>query len=148
MIKALLCCLALVLPSPLLAAEASPLGYWTTIDDHTHEARSIVEIGEHDGALSGRIVKLFRKPDEIQDPVCKECSGARHDARVIGMEILWGVRRSGDEWNGGEILDPETGSTYRVTLRPAPDGRTLDVRGFIGFSLLGRTQVWERAAAP
>lgn len=148
MIKALLlCCLAFV-PSALVAAEASPLGYWTTIDDHTHEARSIVEIAEHDGALSGHIVKLFRKPDEIQDPVCKECSGARHDARVIGMEILWGVRRAGDEWNGGEILDPETGNVYRVTLRPAVDGRTLDVRGFIGFSLLGRTQVWERAAAP
>ena len=99
-----------VLAVPATAGDVSPVGFWTTIDDHTHEARSIVEIAERDGALSGRIVRLFRKPDEIQDPVCKECGGARHDARVIGMEILWGVHRRGAEWSGGADKD------VRVTI--------------------------------
>jgi len=135
---------AAVIATPAFAAEPSPLGTWKTIDDDTHEAKALVEIAEQDGALSGHIVKLFRHPNEIQDPVCKACEGERHDQRVIGMTILWNLRRDGDEWNGGEILDPEEGKIYRCKLHPTDDGMRLEVRGFIGISLLGRTQVWER----
>ncbi len=61
------------------------------------------------------------------------------------MTILWNMHRDGDTWDGGEILDPEEGKTYRGKLHPIDDGARLEVRGFIGFSLFGRTQVWERA---
>lgn len=140
----------LLLPLAALADVrlAAPTGYWTTIDDKTHEPRSIVEIDEHDGILSGRIVKLFRKPGEDPDPHCEDCTGARHNAPVLGMEILWNLHRDGDTWSGGEILDPEEGSIYRVALHPVGDGTKLEVRGFIGLSLFGRTQVWERTRAP
>jgi uncharacterized protein (DUF2147 family) len=125
-------------------ADPSPIGIWKTIDDDTHEAKALVEIAEQDGVVSGYIVKLFRHPDEIQDPICKPCEGERHDQRVIGMTILWNFRRDGDEWDGGEILDPEEGKIYRCKLHPIDGGARLEVRGFIGISLLGRTQVWER----
>jgi uncharacterized protein (DUF2147 family) len=131
-----------------VAAETqTPAGTWTTIDDHTHEPRSLVEISERDGALSGRIVRLFRKPGEDANPRCVDCKGDRHNQPVLGMTILWNLHRDGDRWDGGEILDPESGETYRVTLRTSEDGTHLDVRGYIGISLLGRTQVWQRAAA-
>ena len=133
-------------PAPAQIANPTPVGIWTTIDDHTHKPRSLVEIGEHDGVVSGRIVKLFQDPGEDPDPVCRECAGARHDQRVLGMTILWDLRRDGDHWNGGEILDPEDGSVYRVILHPSADGAHLEVRGYIGLSLLGRTQVWERTS--
>jgi uncharacterized protein (DUF2147 family) len=126
------------------AIEPPPLGTWRTIDDETHEAKALVEITEQDGIVFGHIVKLFRRPGEIQDPVCKACEGERHDLRVIGMTILWNLRRDGDEWVGGEILDPEEGKIYRCKLHPIDGGARLEVRGFIGISLLGRTQVWER----
>jgi len=126
-------------------AQTSPVGTWKTIDDETHQPKAIVEIGEHDGVLSGKIVKLFRKPGEDPAPRCKECSGERHDQPVLGMTILWNLRHDGDVWTGGEILDPENGKTYRCKVRVGDDGN-LEVRGFIGFALLGRTQVWERAA--
>ena len=126
------------------AAEPSPLGIWRTIDDDTHEAKALVEIIKQDGVLSGHIVKLFRHPNEIQDPICKACEGDRHDQRVIGMTILWNFHQDGDVWNGGEILDPEEGKIYRCKLHPIEGGARLEVRGFIGISLLGRTQVWER----
>jgi uncharacterized protein (DUF2147 family) len=135
---------AAVLAMPAFAAEPSPLGTWKTIDDDTHEAKALVEITEQDGVISGHIVKLFRHPNEIQDPICKPCEGERHDQRVIGMTILWNLRRDGDEWVGGEILDPEEGKIYRCKLHPIEGGARLEVRGFIGISLLGRTQVWER----
>ena len=127
--------------------EATPIGTWITIDDQSHRPRSEVEITETDGLLSGRIVRLYQAPGEDPDPHCTECSGNRHDAPVLGMTILWNLHRHGDAWDGGEILDPETGEIYRATLHAAAAGDRLEVRGYIGFSLLGRTQVWERARA-
>ena len=125
-------------------ADPSPIGSWKTIDDDTHEAKALVEITEQGGVLTGHIVKLFRHPDEEQDPLCKPCEGERHDQRVLGMTILWDFHRDGDVWDGGEILDPEEGKIYRCKLHLIDGGAKLEVRGFIGISLLGRTQVWER----
>jgi uncharacterized protein (DUF2147 family) len=129
----------------IAAEHPTPTGTWTTIDDHTHKPRSLVEISEHDGVISGRIVRLFQRPGEEPNPRCEDCKGERHDQPVLGMMILWNLHRDGDDWDGGQILDPETGKTYRVTIRPTDDGKKLEVRGFIGISVLGRTQVWERA---
>lgn len=130
------------------AAEATPVGLWTTVDDHRHEPRSQVEIVERDGALVGTVVRIYPQPGEPAEPRCEDCKGERHNQPVLGMTILWDLRRDGDAWDGGEILDPESGDVYRVTLRPSSDGRRLDVRGYIGLSIFGRTQTWERAANP
>jgi uncharacterized protein (DUF2147 family) len=126
------------------AEEPSPTGVWKTIDDDTHRPKALVQISEHDGLLSGEVVQLFRDAGEDQDPVCKDCEGARHNQRVLGMTILWNMRRDGDQWDGGEILDPEEGKTYRCKLQISSTGDRLEVRGFIGISLFGRTQTWER----
>ncbi len=134
---ALNCCIA-------SAAETSPVGSWITIDDKTQAPSALVEIAQKDDALYGRITKLFRNPSGVEYPVCKECTGERKDQPIIGMEILWNLHRDGDEWVGGEILDPEEGKTYRCKIHLTDDGTTLEVRGFIGFSLLGRTQIWTR----
>ncbi len=131
---------------PAGGQDLTPAGSWTTIDDVSHRPRSEVEISETAGVLSGRIVRLFRAKGEDANPRCEDCTGDRHDAPVLGMTILWNLRRHGDDWDGGEILDPESGKVYRVTLHLAADGAHLDVRGYIGISLIGRTQTWERAA--
>ena len=144
-LAALLIASGVVGPVSGYAADASPLGLWTTIDDDSHKPRAVVEISEHEGLLSGRIVQLFRDPGEDPDPRCKDCTGSRHDQPVLGMTILWNLRRQGDTWEGGEILDPENGSVYRCKLHPVSDGSKLEVRGFIGISLLGHTQTWMRA---
>lgn len=140
--------LSILLTASAFAADRTPVGTWKTIDDDTHEPKAIVDITEHDGVLSGHVVKLFRKPNEDQNPTCKDCSGERKDRPIIGMTILWNLHQDGDEWNGGEILDPDGGKIYRCKLHVDETGSKLEVRGFIGFSLLGRTQVWERATAP
>jgi uncharacterized protein (DUF2147 family) len=127
------------------ADTTAPVGVWQTYDDDTHAAKAWVEIEAHDGGLSGRIIKLFREPGEDPNPRCRKCHGERHEQPVLGMIILWGMRRDDDAWSGGEILDPEDGKTYRCTLRSGTDGE-LEVRGFLGISLLGRTQLWKRVA--
>ncbi len=136
---ALLCCATFA----AFAAD-SPVGVWRTIDDKTGKEKSLVRIVEVNGELRGTVEKLFREPGEEQNPVCDKCSGERKGQPVLGMTILSGLRRHGDEFAGGEILDPANGKTYQCKMSVADGGKKLKVRGFIGVSLLGRTQVWVR----
>lgn len=129
-------------------SQTTPVGKWKTIDDETNQAKSIIEIFEKDGLLYGKIEKLFRKPDEDQNPKCDKCSGAQKDQLIIGMQILNFLKKDSDvKWAGGEILDPNNGKTYSCKVTLTEDGKKLEVRGFIGFSLLGRTQIWNREPA-
>ena len=126
------------------AAENSPVGLWRTIDDNTGKPRGLVRIIETNGEYQGRVEKTFPKLGEDSNPKCEKCEGARRDQPVIGMTILWGLKKQGEEYNGGEILDPENGKIYRARLKLDDGGKQLDVRGFIGFSLFGRSQIWVR----
>jgi uncharacterized protein (DUF2147 family) len=140
----LLFIVALLLPVAAFAQQPSPIGQWRTIDDHSGQPRSVVEVyANPDGSLSARIVRLIDLAKGA-NPSCDACRGARHGQPVVGMVIAWGLRRDGEAWSGGRILDPDNGKEYSVKLTPAADGRTLEVRGYIGMPMLGRTQVWQR----
>ena len=144
----LLALLLLALPlsaiSQKVAAQNTPVGTWTTIDDKTQKPKSVVEIYQaKDGSLAGRVTEILQS-DRGPNPICDKCSGDRKDKPVKGMVILWGIRQKGDTWEGGQILDPKNGKTYSVKVTPVEGGKKLDVRGFMGFSMLGRTQTWVR----
>jgi uncharacterized protein (DUF2147 family) len=124
-------------------AQTTPAGLWRTIDDATGKPKSLVRIVEQDGVLSGRIERLF-DPDPKWDGRCDQCRDERKDQPVLGMTILTNLRKDRDEYGGGDILDPENGNVYRCTLRVAEGGTRLELRGFIGISLFGRTQIWLR----
>jgi uncharacterized protein (DUF2147 family) len=123
-------------------AQATPVGLWKTVDDETKQEKSLVRVTDAGGVVSGRIEKLL-DPTK-QDARCDKCSDARKDKPVTGMTIIEGVRKSedGSHWDGGTILDPNNGKTYKVRLTPKDGGKTLEVRGFIGF--LYRNQTWQR----
>jgi uncharacterized protein (DUF2147 family) len=130
----------------LLTAQASesPVGLWRTIDDKTGKEKSLVRIVEANGELRATIEKLYREPHEEQNPNCDKCPGDRKNKPVLGMTIMTGLKKAGSEYDGGEILDPANGKIYRCKMWTAEGGKKLNVRGFIGVSLLGRTQVWVR----
>ena len=135
---------ALLLPCAAFAQQASPIGQWRTIDDHSGKPRSIVEVyANADGTLSARIVRLLDL-SKGANPMCDACRGALHGKPIVGMVIAWGLRADDGSWSGGRILDPDNGKEYSVKLTPGKDGRTLEVRGYIGMPMLGRTQVWQR----
>jgi len=141
---------ALLLALPMLAlssmalAQTSPVGTWTTIDDKSQKPKSIVEIYEaRDGTLAGRVNEVLQS-DRGPNPLCDKCSGATKDKPVKGMVILSGMKQKGDSWEGGKILDPASGKIYSAKVTTIDGGRKLEVRGFMGFSLLGKTQVWTR----
>ena len=126
-------------------AQATPVGLWKTIDDETKKERSLVRISEAGGVFSAKIEKLL-DPTK-QESKCDKCSDERKDQPILGMTIVKNVKQSADDkglWEGGEILDPNNGKTYKVRMKPVDGGKALEVRGFIGAPMLGRTQTWLR----
>lgn len=130
----------------VFAADLSPVGTWLTVDDVTKKPRSIVKITEQNGQLSGSVAKVYYQQGEGPSDVCDKCSGALKDQKILGMTILTGMtnQNGGSTWSGGNIVDPKNGKSYKCKMTLSPNGQMLDVRGYIGFSMLGRTQTWIR----
>jgi len=125
------------------AAELqSPIGLWKTADDKTGMPRAMVRIYVQDGKYFGRIEQSFTPGAETR--VCSVCTDERKDQPIIGLLIIRNVTLRDGEYGGGDILDPDTGSVYRCKFHLEKDGTILVVRGFIGISLLGRSQTWQR----
>ncbi len=124
-------------------AQMTPVGLWKTIDDDGKTEKSLVRITEKDGVLSGVIEKIFDPAK--QDSKCDQCTDERKDKPALGMTIIRNVRQDADDkeiWTGGQILDPNNGKSYKTRLKPVDGGKTLQMRGYIGF--IYRTQVWQR----
>lgn len=138
----ILACLALPL-APFAHAEDSPTGLWKSIDDKSGKPKALIRITESGGELQGKIEKLFLEADAEKNPKCDKCEGVYKDQPIIGMTILFGLKKDGDEYTGGKILDPGNGKLYSSKLSLA-DGKKLNVRGYIGTPWLGRTQTWLR----
>jgi uncharacterized protein (DUF2147 family) len=124
------------------AESASPVGVWKTFDDKTGKARAIVRIYEQDGKLFGRIEQSFTPGSEHR--VCVPCTDERKNQPIIGLVIIRNIKPDGGEYSGGDILDPDSGSVYRCKMHLEQNGARLILRGYIGISLLGRSQTWER----
>ncbi|MCY7314936.1 MAG: DUF2147 domain-containing protein [Rubrivivax sp.] len=124
---------------------ATPVGLWKTIDDKTKTERALVRVSDNGGVLSARLEKLLGA-DAKADAVCDQCTDDRKDKPVVGLEIMRGVRKGAADntWDGGTILDAADGKVYKVRLQPADGGKKLEVRGYIGMPMLGRTQTWMR----
>ena len=143
MLHSLLATAVLAAALPAFAQE-SPVGLWKNIDDESGKPKALIRITENNGVLEGKIEKLFRDASQDQNPVCDKCSDARKDKPIIGMTMLSGLKKDGNEYNGGEILDPNNVKVYRSKLKVADGGKKLEVRGYIGVPMLGRSQTWLR----
>jgi uncharacterized protein (DUF2147 family) len=135
----------LLLSSAVAWADTdSPVGTWKQVDDETGKVKSIIQITDNNGELQGKVLQVLISEDGPH-PVCKKCDGDKKDQPIEGMTILWGVHKDGDNvWDGGKILDPKSGTVYKVKLSMSNGGQKLDVHGYVGFSLLGRSQIWIR----
>lgn len=137
-----LCSLVLVVGYfPVVLAAASPEGVWTSLDDTTGAKRAEIRLTVSGNTLNGSVVKVYPQPGDRG--ICVNCPGAFKDKKVLGLGIVWGLKDEGNGvWSGGYILDPKIGKVYRVKM--TVDGDKLHVRGYIGVSLIGRTQTWVR----
>ncbi len=123
-------------------ATAQITGLWKSIDDRTNELKSVVEIVEKGGMISGKVVQIFPKPGEEPNPLCQKCpkDDSRYRKPILGMEIIQSLQKSGNEYIGGTVLDPEEGKVYRCKIWL--EGNTLKLRGYVGPFF--RTQTWQR----
>jgi uncharacterized protein (DUF2147 family) len=125
-------------------AQATPAGLWKTIDDETKTEKSLIRITESGGVFTGKVDKILT---DKSDAKCVECTDERKDKPIQGMTILRDIKPDGGDkgtWVGGDILDPNNGKVYKVRIKTADGGKKLEVRGYIGAPLLGRTQTWLR----
>ncbi|HEX2252200.1 MAG TPA: DUF2147 domain-containing protein [Thermoanaerobaculia bacterium] len=144
---------ALLVPASLPAADAGAdavLGTWLT-EAGDQGGRARVEIARRGEEIVGKIVWLEEptfpagQPRAGQPKVDLENPDAeKRDRPILGLPILTGFTYAGDgEWTGGTIYDPANGKTYKARLH-LKGTDTLDVRGYVGVPLLGRTTTWRR----
>lgn len=135
----LLCIMLLFIAK--LSAQQSIIGKWKTIDDESGKARSVVEIYEKSGKIYGKIIEIFDASD--RNRVCEKCTGVEKGKPILGLTIIKGLVKEGSDYTDGKILDPKNGKLYKCTI-VLEDKDKLKVRGYIGFSLIGRSQFWLR----
>jgi uncharacterized protein (DUF2147 family) len=129
---------------PLGAQDPSAVGLWEQVDEKSGRAESWFKITERNGVYEGALVKIFPKPGGDENWVCDKCEGADRGKPVLGLTLIKGMRRNGSGYQDGTIMDPRDGSIYRAMMTLSPDGQHLEVRGYLGISLFGRSQTWNR----
>ena len=133
---------------PAQAGPLTPEGKWKTVSDTTGKETSIVRIWKENDKLFGKVEVVLPQEGQDPNPLCNKCQGKKKDQPITGMMILWDLTQNDEGWDGGYILDPDDGKSYNCKLRVVDNGNKLEVRGYIGFSLLGRTQTWQRVGGP
>jgi uncharacterized protein (DUF2147 family) len=144
-IKATLYIIVMIFASNIvLAGASSPVGYWKQMSDKTGKLQSIVKIYRSHDALEGKVVRAFKMNGQMPQKYCTKCPGTFKNKRIIGMVFLWGFKLNpATGWfEEGHILDPNSGDLYKCKMALIDNGTKLDVRGYIGISLFGRTQTW------
>jgi uncharacterized protein (DUF2147 family) len=145
LVTGLVALLPLLAGGHAISADLSPIGLWQAVDPDTKQPSGWFAITEHDGHYDGALVKMFVRPGEDPNEVCDKCSDDRKDQPWLGLQIIRGMKPDSDnKYTGGTILDPRDGHVYDAMMSVTEDGQTLVVRGFLGFSLLGRNEYWSR----
>lgn len=143
-VRPMLGALCATLAASAFAQAATPVGTWQTIDDQTGKPKAIIQIvDDGSGQLSGKVVRGIGEFDH-PDRRCTACTDERKDQLIKGMTIITGMRQDGETWDGGRILDPESGKLYKCRMKLEDGGQKLVVRGYVAMSLLGRSQTWVR----
>ena len=129
-----------------LANAADPLNgtVWKTIDDKTKQPKATVKFTEQkNGTLTASIQSILTPGEEN---ACTKCEGPYHNKSLKGLTIVRGLKNTGGtSYDGGSILDPQSGKTYKLKGKLADGGKKLELRGFVGVAALGRNQTWVRA---
>jgi uncharacterized protein (DUF2147 family) len=126
------------------AEEPTAAGLWEKLDE-SGRPEAWFRIAECGSTYEGQIVRIFPKPGE--DPSqwrCTKCEGEQKNAPVLGITFIKGMQRRGLTYENGTILDPRDGSIYNARMELSSDGNQLTVRGYLGISLLGQSQIWRR----
>jgi uncharacterized protein (DUF2147 family) len=144
--KQLVCLSSIVLLFMSMSFSESPQvieGAWVTYDDNDGKATSVVRLKVVSDTLIGIIDSLILDPNADPNPLCSLCQGDKKYKPMLKMQIVSNMKLHNNEWSGGKILDPKNGKSYRCIIYLKTKD-VLVVRGYIGVSLIGRSQEWKR----
>ena len=142
----LLCCANARLPAAERFGPDLLPGLWQQVDDASGRTQALVRIDRVEAGLyRGIVEKYIPAEGEDPNPKCEQCRDRRRNQPVIGMQIIEGLKRVGENvYEQGTILDPDEGTVYRLKIEVMEKGTKLEVRGYVGISLFGRSQTWPR----
>ncbi len=123
------------------AQKKTVIGKWKSVDDQTGKQMGVVHIYEEDGKIYGKVIEITKEQD--RDKLCNNCLGEDKDQPILGLNVIRGLTKDGEEYSGGKILDPKHGKYYKCYINLENENK-LKVRGYIGISFFGRTQYWHR----
>lgn len=116
-------------------------GKWENKDEDTGKVDSVIEIYNKEGKAYAKIIEITNP--NTRKNLCTKCEGTNKNKPILGMDILTGLSKDGNEWSGGEILDPKKGTIYKCFIELKGKDK-LKLRGYVGVALFGRTVYWYR----